>query len=141
MKHYDDPQQTVVRAALIPYAIIAVISFVAWSVAKGKDAAVGVVVATVLVGLFFGSGFVIEKRVRELHPMAVMGAAMAGFAIKFMLLGTLLLVFRNTSLFDTNAFGITAIALSIGWLGGEVIAFTKARFLYTDAGAKSPSDD
>lgn len=141
MKHYEDPQQTVLRAAVIPYLLIGIVSAIAWGLAKGGHALVGVAVAFGIVGLFFGSGFYIEKRVRDAHPMAAMSAAMASFAIKFMLLGGFLIGFRNTDAFDVNAFGITAIALAAGWLGGEVRAFTKARFFYTDAGAKSSGND
>ncbi len=148
MKHYDDPQDTVLRGALVPFGVISVASLIGWSIGKGGHAAIGVAVAIALVGLFFYSGFYIEKRVREVHPMAAMGAAMASFALKFLVLGGLLVALRDTDLFDTDAFGITAIALAIGWLGGEVRAFTKARFLYvlTDAAstsqpASNPSDE
>lgn len=140
MKHYDDPQETVLRAAALPFAVIAVGSLIGWSIAKGGDAAIGVTVATVIVGLFFYSGFYIEKRVREVHPIAAMSAAMASFTLKFVVLGGLLIAFRDTDLFDRDAFGITAIALTIGWLVGEVRAFTKARFLYVATEAmKTPA--
>ena len=66
---------------------------------------------------------------------------MSGFAIKFMLLAIFLIVLRNTDAFDANAFGISAVCLALAWLTGEVRGFTKARFLYTDAGAKSMDED
>ena len=134
---HPHPQQIALKGALIPYAVVAVIFVVAWSATRGADGALGAGLATVLVGVFFGSGFYLERKVRTADPMVVMAVAMAGFAIKFMGLAGILVALRGTDLFDPTAFASTSISLAVAWLAGEVRAFTKGQFFYTDPGAKS----
>lgn len=132
------PQTMVLRSALIPFGVLAVPLLVGWSIAKGRDGALGAGLAAVIVAVFFGSGFYVERKVRTADPMVVMSVAMAGFAIKFFALAVILIALRNTNAFDPTAFASTAIGLAVAWLAGEVRAFVKGQFYYTDAGGKSP---
>lgn len=134
---HPHPQQIALKGALIPFGVAAVPLLIGWTIARGADGGLGALLATAIVAVFFGSGFYLERKVRTADPMVVMALAMAGFAIKFMGLAGILVALRGTNLFDTTAFASTAIILAVAWLAGEVRAFTKGQFFYTDAGDKS----
>jgi ATP synthase protein I len=38
-----------------------------------------------------------------------------------------LVLFRGTTLFDNRAFGLTLLAVTVGWIAGEVIGFVRAK--------------
>jgi ATP synthase protein I len=38
-----------------------------------------------------------------------------------------LIVFRGTTLFDNEAFAFTLLAVTVGWIGGEVVGFIRAK--------------
>jgi hypothetical protein len=62
--------------------------------------------------------------------MITMALAMFSYFAKVIVMGVfLLLITRLTSpsTVDRTSFGVSAIAIAIGWLGGEIRAFFKLR--------------
>ncbi len=60
-------------------------------------------------------------------PAGVMIGAMTSLAGKILLLMLFLVAFRDTTLFDNRAFGFTLLAVTIGWIAGEVVGFVRAK--------------
>jgi ATP synthase protein I len=60
-------------------------------------------------------------------PAGVMIGAMTSLAGKILLLMVFLVAFRGTTLFDNQAFGFTLLAVTVGWIAGEVVGFVRAK--------------
>src|SRR3954468_19119621 len=60
-------------------------------------------------------------------PAGVMIGAMTSLAGKILLLMVFLVAFRGTTLFDNRVFGFALLAVTVGWIAGEVIGFVRAK--------------
>ena len=58
------------------------------------------------------------------------GTALGTFAAKIVILLALIAAFRDTTLFDTRFFGITAIICILVWTGGQVFTVARSRIPY-----------
>ena len=129
----------VVRAA-IPTAIVGTLVAIWALIARGTDGLVGAAVGTVLVLAFFSLGQVVLHRVIATNPQAAMSVAMVMYLVKIGVLFLLLMVFQNTTLFDTKVFAGTIVACTLVWLVGETWAYATSKVLYVEPG-RPPFDD
>ena len=96
----------------------------------------GALVPTLLVGLiavvliYFLVHIFVSKISRNLDPMSTMALAMFSYFAKFLLLGAFLwalTTYTDRSSIDRTSFGVTAIALTFAWLGGEIASYLKLK--------------
>lgn len=118
---------TMQRHALLLSLPLAVGAAVLGLVLRGVPGLVGALIGAVL-GLGAGliTTFVMRGTART-SPAGVMIGAMTSLAGKILLLMLFLVAFRGTTLFDNRVFGFTLLAVTIGWIAGEVIGFVRAR--------------
>ena len=67
---------------------------------------------------------------KNVDPIATMALAMFSYFSKFLILGAMMFVigkFTNNADINRMAFGLTAIALTFAWLGGEIRAYLKLK--------------
>jgi ATP synthase protein I len=115
------------RNAIVIAVPLAVIGVVLSLVLRGSSGLIGGLIGA-MIGL--GLGFVgtgVMKGTAQASPTGVMIGAMASFGAKFIVLLVFLIVFRGTTLFDNEAFAFTLLAVTVGWIGGEVVGFIRAK--------------
>ena len=66
-------------------------------------------------------------------------AALLSYTLKILVMFVLILLFRDTTLFDTKVFGLTIVILTLVWTIAEVVAFSKFRTLTVVPGS-GPED-
>jgi len=116
--------------ALIPSTTIAIVALILSTILRHKSGLLGALLASATVILFFSVHLLISKISTNLDPMITMALAMFSYFAKVIVMGVfLLLITRLTSpsTVDRTSFGASAIAIAIGWLGGEIRAFFKLR--------------
>jgi len=119
------------RGALVPAVATAVVAIVAGILIRGTSGLWGALLASATVILYFSVHLLISRISTNLDPMATMALAMFSYFAKVLLVGALLLVVTKASspqTVDRASFGISAIAITLAWLTGEIRAFLKLRF-------------
>lgn len=109
-------------------ALAAVIS----GIVVGGKGAVGAVVATVLVMLFMGIGFLVLQRTAKSLPHLFQAMGLMLYTAQILLLFVFLAVFKNTTLFNPRAFAITLVATTLVWIAAQARAHMKAKILYVE---------
>jgi ATP synthase protein I len=113
----------------VPLAVASVV--VAWFL-RGTSGVVGALIGAVL-GLLAGLITTLVMRgTARTSPAGVMLGAMVSLAGKVLLLMLFLVIFRGTTLFDNRAFGFTLLAVTVGWIAGEVVGFVRAKIPVLD---------
>ena len=118
------------RGALIPSMSISVLAIITSTALRGLSGLWGSSLAAFTVVIFFSVSLLVARLTKTADPIATMALAMFSYFTKLLLIaGFLLIVTRLTdeSDVDRTSFGVSALAISIGWLAGEVRAFFKLR--------------
>lgn len=111
------------RGAIFPTMIVGITCISLFALLKGLHGLYGALVAQFVVIIFFLVHLLISKLSRNLDPMATMALAMFSYFAKVMVMGGFLLIltrFTSREVIDRTSFGITALALTAAWLGGEI---------------------
>jgi hypothetical protein len=123
-------ERAMLRGALIPTIFTAIICLVVSSVIWGAPGAAGAFLAQFIVIAFFASNLVVARISRDLDPMMVMALAMLSYMAKIIVLGLFLFLittFVPEELCNRKAFGLSAVAATFAWLGGEILAFLRLK--------------
>lgn len=118
------------QGAIIPASITALLSLIVMATLKGKSGAVGAILASVTVIIFFSIHLLVARISRNLDPMITMALAMFSYFAKVVFMGIFLLLvtrFTDRSAVDRASFAICAILITMAWLFGEVRSFLKLR--------------
>ena len=118
------------QGAIIPASIAALLSLIVMATLKGKSGAVGAILASVTVIIFFSIHLLVARISRNLDPMITMALAMFSYFAKVVFMGIFLLLvtrFTDRSTVDRASFAICAILITMAWLFGEVRSFLKLR--------------
>jgi hypothetical protein len=118
------------RGALLPTLIVGVIAIGISTIFQQLPGFTGALLAQVVVLIYFLVHIFISKLSRNLDPMSTMALAMFSYFAKFLLLGAFLwalTTYTSRSSIDRASFGITAIALTFAWLGGEIASYLKLK--------------
>ena len=133
----------IIRAA-IPTAIVGAIVSGVSAVTKGSQGLIGAALGAAIVVIFFTIGQVVLNRVIKTNPTMAMTVAMTMYLVKIAVLFGLLLVFKNTTAFDTKVFALSVLACTLVWTIAEVWAFGTEKVLYVEPGSGpdyTPADD
>ncbi len=119
-----------IRSA-VATAIVGAIMIIVGAIAGGAKGALGGVFGVILVTVFFTLSVVLVSFAgRRWGPGAMTGAALGTFVVKILVLLALIAAFRDTALFNTRFFGITAIVCILVWTGGQVVTLMRSRIPY-----------
>lgn len=86
--------------------------------------------AVAIVLIFFTIGQIALDAVLRKNPTLAMTVAMLLYLVKIGVLFILLLVFKDTTSFDTKVFAATILVETLVWTGSEVWAFATAKVFY-----------
>jgi ATP synthase protein I len=123
---------SILRAALIPTVVVGVLAVVVAAFVGGGKAALGAAIGVLVVVVFFTVGLVVVGRASRVSAYAAMNAAILTYLVKIGVLFAFIVAFKNTTLFDTKAFGLTIVVCTLVWTGFEVRGFTRLQILYVD---------
>jgi ATP synthase protein I len=129
----------ILRAAVVPTVAVGLIAIVLYGSLRGTSAAVGAAVGLVVVLAFFGCGLYALGLILTKHPSLIMSAALALYLGQILVLFVFMAIFKDTTLFDGKAFGITVVACTVAWLVTQVWAMGRTRMLYVEPPAGSPT--
>jgi hypothetical protein len=97
---------------------------------KGAAGFVGALLAQFIVIAFFTANLLAARISRDLEPSLTMAIAMVSYLVKVILLGVflgLITTFVPEDICHRGAFGLSAVAATFAWLGGEIVAFLKLK--------------
>lgn len=123
---------SILRAALIPTVLAGVLAVVVAAFVGGGKAALGAALGVLVVVVFFTVGLVVVGRASRVSAYAAMNAAILTYLVKIGVLFALIVAFKDTTIFDTKAFGLTIVVCTLVWTGFEVRGFTRLQILYVD---------
>ena len=132
------------RGALIPSIALSLLSIIASTVLRGTPGLFGSALASFTVVIFFSVSLLVARLTKSADPIATMALAMFSYFTKLLLIaGFLLLVTRLTDEADVDrtSFGLSALVIAAGWLGGEVRAFFKLRLQLPLPKSDTTTDD
>ncbi len=120
------------RGAAVPTALTGVVAVVVGAVVASGKGALGAFLGTAMVLGFFSFSSLVVGRASRGSAYAAMNAALITYMVKIAVMLGLILVFKDTTLFDTKVFGLTIVVCTIVWTGFEVRTFSKLKMLYVD---------
>jgi ATP synthase protein I len=131
----------ILRGAAIPTAVAGIIAMViSFAVAGGKGL-LGALFGTLLVMAFFSFGQVALDRLTRSNPQIMMAAALLVYTTQILLVGIVLAVFKDTELFNRQAFAFTLLGCALIWTGFQVRGALKAKTFYVDTDASESKGD
>ncbi|MFJ6719942.1 MULTISPECIES: hypothetical protein [unclassified Streptomyces] len=116
----------------VPTAVAGAVAAAISGVVVGGKGAIGAVVATLLVIVFMGLGFLVLQRTAKSLPHLFQAMGLMLYAAQILLLFVFLAVFKHTTLFHPRAFAITLVATTLVWIGAQTRAHMKAKILYVE---------
>lgn len=123
-------ESQLLKGALTPTLIIGVIAIAAAAYFRGTPGFIGALLAQVVVVIYFLVHLLVSKFSRDLDPMSTMAMAMLSYFAKILLAGAFFWIlgqYTTEADLDRKVFGITAVALTFAWLGGEVASYLKLK--------------
>jgi ATP synthase protein I len=123
-------ESQLLKGALTPTLIIGVIAIAAAKYFRGSPGFIGALLAQVVVVIYFLVHLLVSKFSRDLDPMSTMAMAMLSYFAKILLAGAFFWIlgqYTTEADLDRKVFGITAVALTLAWLGGEVASYLKLK--------------
>jgi len=119
-------ERALLRGAVIPTLIVALISISLSTWIMGSAGLVGSLLAQFVVIIFFATNIGTARLTRDLDPVMTMSIAMFSYMAKVLLLGAFLFLvttFISEAACDRKAFALSALAATFAWLGGEIKAY------------------
>ncbi|MFI7451771.1 hypothetical protein ACIBQX_30040 [Nonomuraea sp. NPDC049714] len=128
----------VLKSAAIPTLAVGVVAVVVALLAAGGRGALGAVIGTLLVAVFFSISVVAVSYAARVSPQMMAIAAMVSYLVKVIVIMVMLVTFGDTTLWNPQVFAWSVVVCTIVWTAFEVRAFIKTKMLYVDPEAKVP---
>ena len=129
MSHPSNESQ-LLRGAFVPTLIVSIIAIGLSAVIQGESGFWGALLAQFVVIIFFVIHIAVSRMTRNLDPISTMALALFSYFAKLFALGLLLwaiATYTDRATINRIAFGVTAVALTIAWLWGEIASYMKLR--------------
>jgi fructose-specific phosphotransferase system IIC component len=126
----ENVELSLLRGAVIPTAITGAIAMGISAVISGMAGFLGALLAQFIVVIFFAVTIFVSRISRNLDPISTMGLALFSYTTKLLFVGVflwLLTTYTDRESINRTSFGVTAILLTLSWLGGEIASYTKLR--------------
>jgi len=118
-------EQAAFRGAKWPSLITLVLAVGSFGLAKGSKGVFGALVGGSIALSFFAIHLIVSRVTRRADPAYVMALAFASYFAKVLALLLFLLAFAGTKAFDSTAFALTTLGVSVAWLAGEIFGYLK----------------
>ncbi|ADB34070.1 hypothetical protein Kfla_5054 [Kribbella flavida DSM 17836] len=125
------PALAMLRGALAAAVVVGVNAAAIAAVAAGLKGLWGALLGLLTVVVFSGAGLLLLHLSRRASPTAQLGIAMASYTGRIAIFGGLLALALNSeglaANVDLTALGITALVVVMGWMAGEIWAWSRLR--------------
>jgi ATP synthase protein I len=119
------------RGALVAAVVVGVNAAAVATVAAGLEGLWGALLGLLMVIVFSGLGLLALHLSRKTSPTAQLGIAMASYTGRIGLFGAMLAVALNSDALaeavNLTALGISALVVVMGWMAGEIWAWSRLR--------------
>jgi hypothetical protein len=126
----QDPNVIMMKGALVPSLVVGMLGLIISTWLKGSAGLYGALLAQLVVLVFFLVNIGVASMTKSIDPIATMALAMFSYFSKVLILGAMMFAigkFTNDEDIHRMSFGLTAIALTFAWLGGEIRAYLKLK--------------
>ena len=120
------------RTAGLLTAAVGVIAIILAGIFDGSKGLIGAIFATALVLVFFSVGQLVIAGVLKNAPEMAMTVALLTYLLKIGVLFVIIILFADTTAFNTKVFALTVVACTIAWTVAEVWVYGKSKVLYVD---------
>jgi fructose-specific phosphotransferase system IIC component len=123
-------ESKLLKGAFAPTLVVSIVAIAVSTVVQGKSGFWGALLAQFVVIIFFIIHIAVSRMTRNLDPISTMAMALFSYFAKLFALGTLLWAiakYTDRATINRIAFGVTAVALTIAWLWGEIASYMKLR--------------
>jgi fructose-specific phosphotransferase system IIC component len=123
-------ESLLLRGAFVPTLIVSLVAIAVSTFIQGASGFWGALLAQFVVIIFFVIHIAVSRMTRNLDPISTMAMAMFSYFAKLFALGALLWAiakYTDRATINRTAFGVTAVALTIAWLWGEIASYMKLR--------------
>jgi ATP synthase protein I len=127
-----DVDALMLRRAGVITLVVGVICTVIGGVVAGGTGALGGLLGTVLVVVFFSAGQAVVGRTIKNNPQMALTVALTVYLVKIGILFVLLIVLQDATWFNTKVFAITIVACTIAWTVAEVWVYSGTKVLYVE---------
>jgi ATP synthase protein I len=125
------PALAMLRGALVAALVVGVNTAAVATVAAGLKGLWGALLGLLIVIIFSGAGLLALHLSRRTSPTAQLGVAMASYTGRIAVFGALLGLALNSDSLAENvsltALGISALVVVMGWMAGEIWAWSRLR--------------
>jgi F0F1-type ATP synthase assembly protein I len=118
-------EEAAFRGARLPSVVALVVATLSFWLAKGGKGALGALVGGCIALTFFAIHLLVSHLTKRADPAYVMALAFASYFAKVLALLLFLVTFAGTKAFDSTAFAVTTLAVSVAWLTGEIFAYIR----------------
>jgi ATP synthase protein I len=122
------------RQSAVPTAVVGALCAVVSGLTAGSKGVLGAALALLMVTLFFTISTVVLSRAARVSPQTMMATALGTYLVKILILAVVTAQFKDTTLFNSRAFGLTAIACVLSWSATQVRTWMKAKVFYVEPG-------
>jgi ATP synthase protein I len=122
----------VLRWAGAVTVIVGAVAAVIGGAVAGSKGVIGAIVGALVVVVFFTVGQLILGSVLRNNPQMAMTVALMTYLVKLGVLFVLIIIFADTTLFDTKVFAATVVACTVAWTTAEVWVFSRTKVLYVE---------
>jgi ATP synthase protein I len=122
----------VLRRAGLGTAVAGVGVVVISGIVAGSSGAVGAILGTILVIVFFSVGQFVLGAVLKSNPQMALTMALTLYLVKVGVLLLIIILFADTTLFDTKTFAAAILTGTLVWTVVEVWIFGTSKVLYVD---------
>ena len=123
----------VLRRAGLGTAVAGVVVVVISGIVAGSSGAVGAILGTILVIVFFSVGQFVLGAVLKSNPQMALTMALTLYLVKVGVLLLIIILFADTTLFDTKTFAAAILTGTLVWTVVEVWIFGTSKVLYVDS--------
>jgi fructose-specific phosphotransferase system IIC component len=137
-------ESQLLRGAFIPTLVVSLIAIATSAAVQGESGFWGALLAQFVVIIFFVIHIAVSRMTRNLDPISTMAMALFSYFAKLFALGILLWAiakYTDRATINRIAFGVTAVALTIAWLWGEIASYMKLRLHLPLPVTKKPEEE
>ena len=120
-----------IRAGVVT-AVAGVIVVIISALMSGGSAALGAIFGTALVIVFFSAGQFALGSVLRNNPQMALTMALTIYLVKIGVLLVILVLFADTTAFDTKTFALAILVCTLVWTVMEVWIFGTTKVLYVE---------
>lgn len=130
----------ILRGAAIIAAPLGIAATVVSALVAGEKGLIGALVALAVVAVFFGLGTWALMRITQNTPQVAMTAGLLVYFVQILLIGVFIIVFQDTTLFNSRAFALSLLVTALAWVGGQVRYSLTSKMLYVHPEPSVPAE-